>query len=148
MFNVTGACAWLCRLPEEKAYSSTPAGHLFPGEEGEHSRPVGGLASYVRTIEGAFWDQGVWDRWRGTAPEAASGGNHRGEQRVTHDLFYMVVHLAELVLDNEMSGSRSCESHLLSLCNVLHVRHWCHKCSRCATLTCGNVLAHFFPVSF
>lgn len=137
-------CAWLCRLPEEKAYPGTPAWHLLPGEEGKRSGTVGGLASYVRTIEGAFWDQGVRDRWRGTTPEAAPGGDHRGEKGVTQHLLYMGL----VVLDGVTSGSRSCVSHLLSPDRLLHVWHRCLKCLRSATLTCGNVFAHFFPLSF
>lgn len=37
--------------------------------------------------------------------------------------FYMVVHLAMLVLDHAMSGSTSCQSHLLSCRNILHAQH-------------------------
>lgn len=91
---------------------------------------MGGLASYVRTNEGAFWDQGVWDWWCGTAPETASGGSGRGEEEVT---YYMLC-LMLLLLDLFGQASQSAESHLLSLSNMWHLWHWWHKHSRHATL--------------
>jgi len=44
----------VCRFPAKAADPSTLARHLYPGEEGGHNRPVGGLASYVWTVEGAL----------------------------------------------------------------------------------------------
>lgn len=137
--NITGACPpnlWLCSLPEETAYPSAAARYLLPGEKGKRCRSVGGLATDVRTVEGAFWDQGVRDRWCGTAPEAPSGGNDRGEHKATCSLFRVVLHFAALVLDNSMTGSRSSQSRPLSLCKFCMGGAWCDKHWSHATSTC------------
>lgn len=44
-------------------------------------------------------------------------------RRSPPNLFCVVLHLAKLVLDNVMPGSRACQSNLLSLRNILHVQN-------------------------
>lgn len=137
--NTTGNCLtnlWLCRLPEETAYPSAFARYLLSGEKVERCRPVGGLASYVRTTERAFRDQGVRDWWCGTAPEAASGGNDRGEHKATCSLLWVVLGFAVLILDSLLIGSESSQSRSLSLCNFCMGGTWCDKHWSCATSTC------------